>query len=153
MRILPITHSAIALLAVCLSGLCKAEEPASLHGEWAVVKMESRGKAVGEVSWGGMRWTIAKDTLTVLPGRSTPAGISGRPPLKCSYAVDDTSTPKHFNWVLGTGDKTRKIKAIYELSGDAFKVCFVKGGRERPLDFRTEGTESVVYEFKRTKAN
>ena len=153
MKTSAIGRSVVTMLVLCFSGLCIADEPAQLVGEWAVVRMERRGKAVNEASWKGMRWTFAEDTLQLLPGGSTPAGLSGRPPLKCSYAVDDTVTPHHFNWTMGTGDKAKKIKAIYELNGDAFKVSFAKGGTERPKGFGTKGTESVVYEFKRTKAN
>jgi hypothetical protein len=56
--------------------------------------MEKRGKAVNEASWGGMRWTFANDTFEVQPGRSTPAGIAKKSPLKCSYALDDTEVPR-----------------------------------------------------------
>lgn len=153
MRTSTIGRSIVAILGVILGGLCFADEPTPLLGEWAVVGMEARGKAVNEISWGGMRWTFAKETLEVRPGRSTPAGIARKPPLKCSYVLDNTKTPCHFNWVLGEGDKTKRISAIYEVSGDVLKVSFAKGGAKRPTSFETKGTECVVYTFKRNSAD
>ena len=148
-----ISHSVAAVLVVLLGGVCLADEPAPLLGQWAVVAMEARGKEVNEASWAGMRWTFAKDTFLVPPGRSTPAGLAKKPPLKCSYVLDDTKTPHHFNWILGQGDKKKKVNAIYELNDDVLKVSFAKGGAKRPKDFSTKDTESVVYTFKRIKAN
>jgi len=142
----------VAVMAGLLNGLCIAEEAAPLLGEWTVVAMERRGKAVEEISWAGMSWTFSKDAFEVQPGRSTPAGIAKKPPLKCSYTLDDTKTPHHFNWTMHGGGKTKDIKAICELTDDVLRVCFSKGGTERPKDFNTRDTESVVYTFKRTKA-
>lgn len=143
---------AVAVTAVLLSRFCIAEEAAPLLGEWTVVAMERRGKPVDEISWAGMRWTFSKDTFEIQPGRSTPAGLAKKPPLKCSYTVDNITTPRHFNWTMHGGGKTRDVKAIYELTDDVLRVCFSKGGTERPKDFNTKGAESAVYTFKRTRA-
>jgi uncharacterized protein (TIGR03067 family) len=139
-------------LVVLLTGLSVAGEPPRLIGEWTVVGVERRGKAVNEVSWAGMRWTFANDTFETQPGGSTPAGIARKQPLKSSYALDDTKAPCHFNWTVGTGDKAKEIKAIYDLTDDVLRVCFSKGGKDRPENFNTEGNESVVYTFKRSES-
>ena len=139
-------------LAVLLTGLCVADEPVRMIGEWTVVAMDARGRAVNEASWAGMRWTFSKDTCEVQPGVSTPAGVAKKPPLKSSYTLDDTKAPRHFNWTLGTGEKAKEIKAIYDLNDDVLRVCFSKGWNDRPENFNTEGNESVVYTFKRAKS-
>lgn len=141
---------ALAALAVFLNSFCSADEPVSLIGEWTAISMEARGKAQDKINYGGMRWTFAKDTLQVRPGRSTPAGIAGKPPLKCSYVRDDTQSPRHFNWTMGEGEKQKTVNAIYELKDDVLRICFAKGGEERPQSFHTKGTEYAVYQFKRS---
>jgi len=140
------------LLAVFLSSVCPAGEPPSLVGEWAVVAMERDGKAMGEINYAGMRWTFANDSLKLHPGRSTPAGLAGRPPLECSYVVDDTQSPRRLDWTCGEGEKKQTIKAIYELKNDVLRICFVRYGKVRPEGFGTKDTDSVVYRLKREKA-
>jgi uncharacterized protein (TIGR03067 family) len=73
------------------------------------------------------------------PGRNTPAGLAGKPSLKCTYALDDTQSPAHFNWTVGEGDRQVTINAIYELKGDVLRVCFAKRGEPRPDGFETKG--------------
>jgi uncharacterized protein (TIGR03067 family) len=79
----------------------------------------------------------------------TPAGAAAKPPLKCSYTVDNTQAPAHFNWTLGEGDKSVKVKAIYERKGDVLRVCFPQHEEPRPTGFETKGQKWSVYEFER----
>ncbi len=140
----------LAVLAVFLNSFCPAAEPPSLLGEWVVVAGERGGKALNAINYAGMRWTFTKDALVLHAGRSTPAGMAGKPPLKCSYVLDDTKSPRHLNWTLGEGEKKRTVSAIYELKDGVLRICMAKGFKERPEGFETEGTECILYELKRS---
>ena len=102
------------------------------------------------MNFDNMRWVIGKDSLEVIPGRNTPAGLAGKPPLKCTYSVDDTQSPAHFNWTLGDGDRKLMINAVYELKGDVLRVCFAPRGQPRPDGFETKGKRCSAYEFRRS---
>ncbi len=142
--------SLIAVLASTFSARSFAEEPVTLVGEWKVTSAISDGKPRDAMSFEGMRWVIGKDSLEIIPGRDTPAGRAGKPPLKCTYAVDDTQSPAHFNWTMGEGDRKLTINAIYELKGDVLRVCFAPRGQPRPDGFETKGKKCVVHEFQRS---
>ena len=138
-----------ALFGVFFHSLCLAGEPASLLGEWNVTSAERRGQSLDEINYAGMRWTFGKDTLEITPGRFTPAGLAAKPNLKCSYAVDDTKSPRHFNWTVGEGEKKRTVNAIYAVKNDVLTICFGKVGTDRPTGFDTKGTQWIAYKFKR----
>ncbi len=81
-------------------------------------------------------------------GRRWPQVCFGRPwasPRTCFSGTTLTTGCR-------ASGKTRDVKAIYELTDHVLRVCFSKGGTERPKDFNTKGIESAVYTFKRTKA-
>jgi len=123
-----------------------------LLGDWTVVAGERRGKALDEMNYTGMRWVFAKDTFQLHPGRLTPAGLAGKPPLKGTYVLDDTKSPRHFTWTVGEGEKKRTVNAIYEIKDGVLRICMAKGGKERPKGFDTKGTQCIVYELNRTPA-
>lgn len=126
-----------------------ADEPAPLVGEWRVVSAEMGGEPRDKLNFDGMRWTFGTETLEIGPGTFTPAGAAARPPLKCSYTVDNTQDPAHFNWTLGEGEQSIKVNAIYELKDDILRVCFPQHGEPRPDGFATKGHKWTVYELER----
>lgn len=66
--------------------------------------------------------------------------------------LDATKTPKTMD-ILGIEgpNKGKTILAIYELSGDALKVCYALEG-ERPTAFKTEaGDKRLLITFQREK--
>ncbi len=132
---------------------CAADETVTLIGDWVVTSVESGGKSRDPINFDGMQWVLGKETLEIMPARATPAGLAHKPNLKCTFAVDDTQSPAHFNWTIGEGDKKATINAIYELKGDVLRVCFARRGAPRPGGFDTQGKRSSVYEFKRAKAD
>lgn len=141
-------HLGACLLAT-VPLLCIAAEPASLIGEWEATSASGGGKERAKVNFEGMRWSIGEKSLEITAGKFTPAGLAGKGALKCSYSVDNTQTPAHFNWTLGAGEKKTTVPAIYELKGDVLRVCFPQHGEPRPDSFNTQGKKWSLYEFKR----
>ena len=91
------------LSLISSASLATADEPMKLHaitGDWHVTALESRGRADSGVSFAGMRYRFAKDTWTTWSGKTTPSGLSGKPPLKVKYTIDDTHRPKQINICL-----------------------------------------------------
>lgn len=125
------------------------DDSASLLDEWRVVAKTTGGEPVDKFNFDGMRWTLGKRTLDIVPTAINLAGAAASPSLKCSYSVDNSQTPAHFNWTLGEGEKSVEVNAIYELKDDLLRVCFPQHGEPRPTGFETKGQKWSVYEFKR----
>ena len=134
--------------------LATADEPMKLHditGDWHVTALESRGRADSGVSFAGMRYRFAKDTWTTWTGKTTPAGLSGKPPLKVKYTIDDTHRPRQINMVLETGEGKRTMPAIYKIESGKLYICM--GREDRPKVFATDGTKNLCYVAERTKSD
>ena len=143
--------SFIAVLVATFSSLSFADEPPKLVGQWKLTSAISDGKPRDTINFDGMHWVINKDSLEITPGQDTPAGLGGKPSLKCTYAVDDNHSPAHFDWTVGDGDRKTTVNAIYELKGEVLRICFAPRGQPRPDGFDTAGKKCVVYEFRRSE--
>jgi uncharacterized protein (TIGR03067 family) len=139
----------IIVLSAPLESRCQAEEPLGLEGAWIVTSAMWDGEPTDAMNFEGMRWTFAKDSLQIGPGKNTPAGLAGKPDLKCTYTVDNGQTPAHFDWTLHSGEKKFIIPAIYEHKGDLFRIAFAPRSQPRPTSFDTSDGKWVVYELKR----
>lgn len=142
------------VLLVSSSGFAingRADEPkSSLEGEWTVVAMTKEGKPVFEVSYKGMKWVFDKDTYTMTPGTTTPAGLAGGPPLKGPFRVDDKKTPHEFSFTM-LGEQVRhEISGIYRIKDGKLDLCF--GSAERPKTFDTIGTRNLCYTLQRSQS-
>lgn len=131
---------------------CRAENQPALEGEWIVTAALRDGKPSDAMNFEGMRWTFGKDSLQITPGKNTPAGLSGKADLNCTYTVDNAQTPAHFDWTLHFGEKKHLVPAIYEQNGDVFRLAFAPRDQPRPTSFDTTSGKWVVYEFKRVVA-
>ena len=143
----------LAIVAATYSSLLFAEEAAKLEGRWKANAAIRDGKLRDAMNFDGMYWVIRKDSLEIIPGRNTPAGLAGKPALKCSFAVDETQLPAHFDWTIGEGERKLTVKAIYELKGDVLRICFAPRNQPRPDGFDTAGKKCVVYEFLRSEGD
>jgi uncharacterized protein (TIGR03067 family) len=67
--------------------------------------------------------------------------------------LDETQKPKAMDATNTEGTDVGKVtKAIYELSGDTMRVCYVLDGGERPTEFATkEGSPLLLLTYKREK--
>lgn len=145
-------HNCLPLLGlVCLLSQVThargSDEPHAIQGEWRVVAQEFKGRDDSGVSFRGMRYTFTKDTYTLTPGATTPAGLAGRPPLTGPYAVDDSKSPQHLDYTMRAGKSRTDVRAIYKLVDGKLNLCF--GPDDRPTSFDTDGTGNIRYIMER----
>ncbi len=140
----------ISLLLLCLISLdtsrSVADEPAKadpIVGRWQVIGLEARGKMDSGISYRGMRFEFDGQTWTTWPGKTTPAGIAGKPPTKRKYTIDDSHAPKHLDWVVNTENGSRVIQAIFKIEEGKLHICM--GKEQRPSAFSTKGTKDLHY--------
>jgi uncharacterized protein (TIGR03067 family) len=102
-----------------------------IQGTWKFVSQEVEGKprpkqelAKQTITFDGDTWTVRRD------GKVFQAGTHKFDPEKKPSQVDAAVTAGE--------DKGATMLGIYELKGDALKVCFDPKGKERPTDFTSK---------------
>ena len=67
--------------------------------------------------------------------------------------LDPTTKPKTVEITFTEGEhKGKTVLGIYEIEGDAFRVCVARAGDERPTDFSTKaGSGRTLIVYKREK--
>lgn len=129
------------------------DDRAKLIGDWEAVSAEIGGRAIAEMNFAGMAYTFRGDSFELTAGRFTPAGIAKKTPLRGSYTLDDSKSPRHLTFLMDTSKE--EYKYIYDIENDILTLCFtvahegVRGGVVRPNNFETKGTLHSVYKFKR----
>jgi uncharacterized protein (TIGR03067 family) len=98
----------------------------ALQGTWNIVSLEMDGHkypaAGSQIAIEGGRFT----------GRNMGAEYSG------TMAVNQSSSPKSFDLLFETGpEKGSRSLGIYELDGNAWKICLGLTGKTRPAKFAT----------------
>ena len=119
------------------------EDTKPLLGEWKVTAMQARGKVASENNFAGMRYIIEEEQWTTHSGRTTPAGLAGKKPLRYGFSVDNEQTPKHLDWNFERRGAVMTVQAIYRIENDKLHICL--GGLERPKSFDTEGNKFLYY--------
>jgi uncharacterized protein (TIGR03067 family) len=67
------------------------------------------------------------------------------------HKADPSKTPHEMEWVRATEPSAgTTLLAIYEISGDTFRVCFDPSGNARPEEFA--GSGHVCHVWKRVKS-
>ena len=120
-----------------------AKELKQLQGTWRIVALEVDGKPQ-PAEKSPKEIIIAGDKLD---------GLGPEMILK----IDATKKPKWADLTFKKGDKEFPIRAIYELDGDNFKLCFsmAKAGKafenKRPEGFDTAGKGTALFLAMRMK--
>src|SRR5262245_2796853 len=139
-------HWHLLTAALLVAAPAPAEEKKDkdlLQGEWTVVSMERGGKQAPEEEVKKIKFAVKDDTITVNDGRKDEAA---------KFKIDAGKKPKTIDIMPEPDEK--KVLGIYELKGDELKICFTKGGGERPTEFATKAdSEQVLIVFKRAKKN
>jgi uncharacterized protein (TIGR03067 family) len=136
---------AIAALLVAAVGRAddKKDEVSKLDGRWDVVALTGGGKPVAKDK--------APPPLTIKAGVLSGLG----PDMKLT--TDATKKPKWLNMTFTRDKMEMTVNAIYELEGDALKICLplAKAGvpfqNERPAGFDTKDKPEMLIELKRAK--
>jgi uncharacterized protein (TIGR03067 family) len=142
---------AVAALAFGLAATADDKNPndakAELEkftGTWKGVSVVRDGKAVPKPEAEAMRLVVAGEKYTLTEGSETIEG---------THKLDPAKKPKEIDAVRTKGPhKGETLKGIYQLSEDAFIVCFSAPGKDRPKELKAEGGPGLrVLAFKREK--
>jgi uncharacterized protein (TIGR03067 family) len=107
------------------------DEMKKLEGTWLVVKATYDGKP--EEGFKGLVFAGAKLTLKVADGKDQ----------KFTYKIDLSQKPKTMDFTSEKKENAKLGKAIYELDGEALKVC-LGPPEKRPTDFTDKGQVLIV---------
>lgn len=108
------------------------EEMKKLQGTWKQIAYERDGMTapLDEQGW-EPRVTFVGDEFVVTLA-------DGSIPIKGTYRLDPTRSPKTVDWMDSIGEDAGKtLLAIYSLEGDRLVFCAASPGLERPTELRT----------------
>jgi uncharacterized protein (TIGR03067 family) len=115
-------------------------ELAPLQGEWAPVEVVVNGEKATEEQLTSLKLKIKGNQYTLEMGDNTSQG---------SFKLKEGATPKNMDVTTDSGEA---VAAIYEVSGDTFKVCYAMDGGDRPTEFKsTAGSNLILTVYKRKK--
>jgi uncharacterized protein (TIGR03067 family) len=122
------------------------EELERFTGTWQGVSVVRDGKDVPKPEAEAVRLVVAGEKYTLTEGGEMIEG---------THTLDPTKKPKQIDAVRTKGPgKGEKMAGIYQLSEDAFVVCFATPGKDRPAEIKPEGGPGLrVLAFKREKKN
>lgn len=141
-----IRHLAIVALAFALTAQAADEkdELAKFKGKWKGVSLVVDGKETPKADAEAMLLTVEGEKYMLKIGGEDVEGMQ---------KLDPSKSPKQIDAVRTKGsNKGDKMEGIYELTADAFKVCFAAKGKDRPKEFKSDaGSGNRLYVFKRDK--
>jgi uncharacterized protein (TIGR03067 family) len=113
-----------------------------IQGSWTVVSFTHAGTEGPNVDVTKIKVTVKDDTLTINDGRRDEV---------VKFKLDPAKKPKTIDLTV-EAKKDEQVPGIYELKDDELKICFAKGGGERPTEFASKtGTTHTLIVFKREK--
>jgi len=113
-------------------------ELASLQGTWDVVGLEIDGSALPGSAFDGSRIVVKGNTFATISMGATYSGT-----LKVNVA----KTPKTLDLMFKSGpEKGNTSLAIFELDGDAWRICLTVTGTTRPTAFVTKAGSGLALE-------
>ncbi len=120
-----------------------------LQGTWQATEAVANGKPVPKEQLERMKVVFAGDTMSIFP----PDG-DGKKSVENTFRVDPSKKPKAIDATRAEGDSKGKVaKGIYELDGDALKLCLsARLEKDRPTEFAApEKSGLVLLTLKRVK--
>jgi uncharacterized protein (TIGR03067 family) len=131
-----------AVFVLATTGIALADDKAPA-GDLAKLQ----GKWKGTIGQGELEVTVEIKDTTVTA--SYVSGQGENVSLKGKLKVDDKAQPKTVDWVefkRDNGDEMPDNLAIYELSGDEWKICNGGPGNPRPTEFKNgdDGQPSLI---------
>jgi uncharacterized protein (TIGR03067 family) len=118
------------------------DELKKLQGAWQMASMENQGTSVPHEDIQNITVAIKGSSYEVL-------GIDGS--HSGTFTIDDSKRPKEMDIKSEAGSDSGEIlKAIYELDGDNFRVCYARGDAPRPKDFSApENSRQLLITYQR----
>jgi uncharacterized protein (TIGR03067 family) len=121
------------------------KELKSLQGTWKVVAAEHDGDPLDRIVGGVM--VIKENNFSIK--------TAGGTELKGDLILNPSMSPKHVDLAHQDGPlKDKTWQGIYELKGDALKICYAEADseKERPSEFKTlKKSRLLLVELKREK--
>jgi uncharacterized protein (TIGR03067 family) len=118
----------------------------SIQGTWLATRSEQGGNVDNDAVLNAlaMKLVIQDDKYS-----RTIVNLTGMGTLK----IDPSTKPNSMDMIGVEGaDKGMTFLAIYELRGDVLRICFdYNGGKTRPSEFKTTGTDLQLITYKREK--
>lgn len=109
-----------------------------IQGTWAVAELEMEGQTIS----GGM---LSNARVEVTGNRFSSLGMGAV--YEGTLTIDDSSTPRQLNMKFEAGpEKGNTNLGIYELNGDAWKICLAIRGDVRPSAFSAPAGSGFVFE-------
>lgn len=146
MSLLALAAVLLGVVAVAAADDDKAKQDLKLlAGTWKVTAGTVNGTDANKDE-------MEKFTLTVTAEGKWELKQDGKAVLGGTVKLDPSKSPKTLDWtVLVEGEEKGKLMAIYEVTKDTFKNCFVNKG-DRPTKFESkEGTGVSYYVYQRVK--
>jgi uncharacterized protein (TIGR03067 family) len=129
----------------------KLKDEDTLLGTWKPDKFDNGGAPGGPPpgELDKMRFVFEKDNVIRVTG-----GPGGEE-MKGTFKLDPTAKVKAIDLVVsepGGKGEPRTVLGVYELDGDALKLCFAEGQKEpRPAELKADGKRVAVVTFTRVK--
>ena len=112
--------------------------PTEIEGEWPMVSAVLDGKALAP--------EMVKWCKRVTRGNVTQILAGSQSMLDAEFTLDASQTPSHIDYVNRSGKNKGKAQAgIYELSGDALRICTAAPGGTRPAEFASTKGDGRSY--------
>jgi uncharacterized protein (TIGR03067 family) len=139
-----------------VAGAARADDPAKaelarLEGTWVVVAREYMGKKASEeeIKKLNAKVVVKGDTVAVWSNDAGEDVVVAEATIK----LDPSTKPKTLDAAFTSGPtKGETGLAIYELDGDALRICYNIGGDKRPTQFAApKDAEWMLVTYKREK--
>ena len=123
-----------------------AKDLQAFEGTWRLSSREENGKKFSEVE--------IKDVIATIDGSGKVSVRRGDKVInKGTVKLDPTKKPKTIDVTYTAGErKGQAVLGIYEIEGDAFRLCVARPGDERPAEFSTkDGSGRTLVAYQREK--
>jgi uncharacterized protein (TIGR03067 family) len=109
-----------------------------MQGAWVPTEIIANGKPTDAEVLAAVKMKIKDNGYT----SERPKGED-----KGTFRLDETTTPRAMDLTTGSGVE---VRAIYEISGDAFKACYAVRDAARPTEFKSaEDSNHILVVYKR----
>src|ERR1043166_1125536 len=121
-----------------------ADDLKQLQGDWQMAGVVANGEAVPAEDLGSIVVTIKDRSFSVSNADS---------PMKGTFTIDPSRQPKQMDIRPESGpDEGQLLSGIYEVSPDAFRLCYAREGAPRPASFATPTDARILLiTYKRKK--
>ncbi|HZT81083.1 MAG TPA: TIGR03067 domain-containing protein [Gemmataceae bacterium] len=122
-----------------------AKDVKALQGRWKAVSGVEDGKDFDKETAEALELIVEGDKYTLK--------VKGEELEQGTLKLDAGKKPKAADIDIAKGeDKGKKQLGVYELSGDTFKLCVSRPGKERPKDLSAKkGSGHSLFVFKRAQ--